>query len=306
MTTTRLVRARPWPGARWIAAGAALALVAAAAGWLVAHRIAAHPAPVRPLTSDRVLRAGPARLRVSVPWTPAKRPPAVPGLADAPAWTPYAGITTTVSVALLPAQDASLLPGALAQGKLPKPETAKLGGVQAHAYRGLRSGDSVLDVYVVPTTRGVLTLACAAAAQTPEAPAWCLNGLEQITVDGARPLRPAADTAYRLGAPVLLRTLDGARVRNRRALRAAHLYVGQARAARGLAATYQAAARAVAPLAPASGAAAAVPGALRTAAAAYGGLARAAVRRDKRAWSRSRAAVRRAEVTVARRVSAAR
>jgi hypothetical protein len=305
MTTTRLVRARPRPSARWIALGAALALVAAAAGWLVAHRIAARPAPAPQLTSDRVLRAGPARLRVSAPWTPARRPPAVPGLADAPAWTPYAGITTTVSVALLPAQSATLLPGALATGQLPRPESAKLGGVQARAYRGLRSGGSVLDAYVVPTTRGVLTLVCASGAETPEAPAWCLNGLEQITVAGARPLRPAADTAYRLAAAGILRPLDAARVRERRALAAAKRSAGQGAAATQLARAFTTAANRIAPLAPATGPAAGVPAALRRAATAYTGLARAAAHRDTRAWNRARAAVRGAEALVTQRVAAA-
>jgi hypothetical protein len=299
---------RPRPALRWVGAGLALVLVFAVAGWLVAHRIASRAPAAATDTTERLLEAGAARLRVSAPWTPARRAPAVPGLAGAPAWTPYAGLSTTVSVALLPAQQATLLPTALVRslsGALPRARTARLVGLHALAYHGVRSGQSLLDVYAIPTTRGVLTLVCTASGNASEAPAWCLNGLDSVTVAGAQPLAPAPDTAYRLGAPAVLRPLDRARVRDRRALRAAHLYGGQGRAARALASAYSAAARGLAPLVPASGAAAAVPDALRTAATAYGGLARAAAHKDRRAWNRARGAVARAEAAVKRRVAAA-
>jgi hypothetical protein len=299
---------RPRPAARWIGAGLALVLVGAVAGWLVAHRIASRAPAAAPDTTERVLGAGPARLRVSAPWTPARRSPAVPGLAGAPAWTPYAGLSTTVSVALLPAQQATLLPTALVRsvrGALPRAQTARLVGLHALAYHGVHSGRSLLDVYAIPTTRGVLTLVCTASGNASEAPVWCLNGLDGVTVEGAKPLTPAADTAYRLGAAAVLRPLDRARVRLRRALRAAHLYGGQGRAAASLAAAYRAAARGLAPLAPTTGPAAAVPGALRNAAAAYAGLARAAAHKDRGGWNRGRAAVARAEAAVKRRVAAA-
>src|SRR4051812_15643013 len=264
--TPRFAPGRERPSLRWIAAGLLVALAAAAGGWVVADRIAAR-APEDTPSGDRVLTAGPARLRVSVPWTPARRPPAVPGLEDAPAWTPYAGLATTVSVALLPAQHPALLPSALvaqAQGGLPRAETAKVVGLQARAYRGLRANGSVLDVYAIPTTRGVLTLVCTAGSGGP-APAWCLSGLDQITVSGASPLKPAADTAYRMRAPEILRTLDKSRVRGRRTLHGAERANGQERAARALAADYKRAAVALAPLAPRAGPAAKVPHALRRA-----------------------------------------
>ena len=43
-----------------------------------------------------------------------------------------------------------------------RPEKARVVGLEARAYRGVRTGDSVLDIYAIPTTRGVLTLVCAA------------------------------------------------------------------------------------------------------------------------------------------------
>ncbi len=299
---------RPRPALRWVAVGVALAVVGAVGGWFVAHRIASRAPAAAPGATERLLDAGPARLRVSAPWTPARRRPAVAGLTGAPAWTPFAGLSTTVSVALLPAQQATLLPTALVNsvsGALPRAQAARLVGLHALAYHGVRSGQSLLDVYAIPTTRGVLTLACTTGANAAEAPAWCLNGLDSVTVDGAKPLAPAPDTAYRLGAAAVLRPLDRARVGERRALRAAKRYAGQGHAAQALASAYLTAARALGPLVPASGAAAAVPGALRTAATAYQGLARAAAHRDRRGWNRARGAVARAETAVKTRVAAA-
>ena len=89
------------PSLRWVAAGLVVALVAALGGWLVAERIAADPATVPSVSKE--LQAGPARLKVSTDWAEVRSPPVLPGLAGAPAWTPYSGLATTVSVALVPA-----------------------------------------------------------------------------------------------------------------------------------------------------------------------------------------------------------
>jgi hypothetical protein len=289
-----------------MAVGVAVALVAGVGGWALAAHIAADPASVTSV--EQVLEAGPARLKVSTAWERAARPPALPGLDGAPAWTPYAGLATTVSVALVPADDPALVPAALvkaAEGGLPKAQTARVVGLQARAYRGVRTGDAVLDVYAIPTTRGVLTIVCAARNGGPEAPTWCLNGLEQITVDGAKPIAPAAGTAYRLRAPSTLKRLDAARVRQRVALRRSQGPVGQEQAARTLYKAYGDAAAELAPFAAASGEPSArVVAALRDAARAYRALGDAAQRRSQRAWARARTAVSRAERTLKTRVAA--
>ena len=137
----------------------------------------------------------------------------------------------------MPADDPALVPAALvkeADGGLPQPEKARVVGLQARAYRGVQTGDTVLDIYAIPTTRGVLTLVCAARSGGPEAPTWCLNGLDQITVEGAPPITPDAGTAYRMRAPAVMKDLDEVRVRQRVALRRAKGPVGQRRAARTL------------------------------------------------------------------------
>jgi hypothetical protein len=231
----------------------------------------------------------------------------LPGLDGAPAWTPYAGLATTVSVALVPADDPALVPAALvkaAEGGLPKPEKARVVGLQARAYRGVHTGDSVLDVYAIPTTRGVLTLVCTARNGGAEAPTWCLNGLDQITVAGAKPIAPDAGTAYRMRAPATLKALDAARVRERTALRRSKGPEGQERAARTLWRAYGAAAAELAPFAASGEPSARVVAALRDAARAYRALGDAAHRRSKPAWARARTVVSRAERTLKTRVAA--
>jgi hypothetical protein len=289
-----------------MAAGVAVALSAGIAGWAVADQIAADPAgtPV----SAQVLNAGPARLKVSSGWQAAKRPPALPGLESARTWAPYSGLATTVSVALVPADHAALVPSQLvaaAEGGLPRPEKARVVGLEARAYRGVVAAGNVLDIYAIPTTRGVLTLACAARSGAQEAPTWCLSGLEQITVEDAQPLKPEDATAYRLRAPQLLKALDEVRVSQRVALRRAKGPVGQERAARALYRSYLEAADALAPLAPEGEPPANVVAALREAARAYRALGDAAERRSKRAWARGRTAVSRAERALRESVAAA-
>ena len=115
----------------------------------------------------------------------------LPGLDNAPAYMPYSGLTTTVSVALVPADSASLVPAALvekADGGLPKAETARVVGLQARAYRGVLTGDSVLDIYAIPTTRGVLDPGVHGAQRLRGLADLVPEGLDQITVEGARPI----------------------------------------------------------------------------------------------------------------------
>jgi hypothetical protein len=288
-----------------MAVGLAVALAAGLGGWAVADRIAADP--VDAPSTQKVLDAGPARLKVSTGWARATRAPVLPGLDNAPAYMPYSGLTTTVSVALVPADSASLVPSALvekADGGLPKAETAKVVGLQARAYRGVQTGDSVLDIYAIPTTRGVLTLVCTARSGAEASPTWCLEGLDQITVEGARPITLNDATAYRMRAPAAMKDLDAVRVRERVALRRAKGPVGQERAAKKLWLAYAAAADELAPLGVKGEPSEDVVLALRDTARAYRKLNAAADHHSKRGWKRARAAVTKAEKTLKARVAA--
>ena len=305
-----MIRGRPdgreRPSLRWMAVGLAVALAAGLGGWAVADRIAADP--VTAPSTQKVLDAGPARLKVSTGWARAPRAPALPGLDNAPAYMPYSGLTTTVSVALVPADSASLVPAALikkADGGLPKAETAKVVGLQARAYRGVHTGDSVLDIDAIPPPRGVLTLVCAARSGAEASPTWCLEGLDQVTVEGARPITLNDATAYRMRAPAAMKALDAVRVRERVALRRANGPVGQERAANALRTAYFATADELAPLAVKGEPSEDVVTALRDAGRAYRKLGLAAGHRSRSGWQRARSEVSRAEKNFHLRVAAA-
>ena len=151
----------------------------------------------------------------------------------------------------------------------------------------------------------MLTIVCAAASGGPEAPTWCLNGLDQITVGGARPITPEAGTAYRMRVPAVMNDLDKVRVRERVALRRAKGPVGQRRAARTLWKAYGEAAGELSVLAPEGEPPARVVASLRDTARAYRQLGDAAKKRSKRSWARARSVVAKAEKDLKRRLAAA-
>jgi len=98
--------------------------------------------------------------------------------------------------------DASLVPPALrtaARDVPPKP--ARLGGYRAWSYGTLT---------VLPTTRGVLGVACA--------PAPCATAIRSVSIPGATILTPTRDLALRLRAPAPLAALDAARTTARTTL----------------------------------------------------------------------------------------
>ena len=189
----RQAHGRERPSLRWVAAGLVVALVAALGGWLVADRIAADPATVA-VGLEGAAAPGPARLKVSTDWAEVRSPPVLPGLAGAPAWTPYSGLADD---RLGRARAAPTMPRSSRASSSSRP-TAGCRGPRRRASSGSRrartaacaAGESVLDVYAIPTTRGVLTLVCSARSGAAEAPTWCLTGSTQITVSGAQPLKP--------------------------------------------------------------------------------------------------------------------
>ena len=105
------------------------------------------------------LSAGDLRLTLPQAWRPLSTPPAVAGLesANLAARGPRADIAVTV----LPPEGPTLLPKALvdeAGGIVPSPVSLQIDGRDALRYTGLSNGG--MDVYAVPTTSGVVTIAC--------------------------------------------------------------------------------------------------------------------------------------------------
>ena len=277
---------------------------------VVADRIAADPAPRRagrpegarrrPGAAEGLLGLGAGAAAARAARARRARRPGRPTRAS----------TTTVSVALVPGRHPALVPGRAgregrrraARGR----RRARVVGLEARAYRGVQTGDSVLDIYAIPTTRGVLTLVCAARSGGRRRPPGASNGLDQITVGAPGRSPPNAGTAYRMRAPAAMKGLDAVRVRERVALRRAKGPVGQERAARTLWRAYgdgrrassrrwrrrasrrrRSSPRCATPRAP------------------TGKLGDAAEQRSKRGWARARSAVAKAEKTLKRRLAAA-
>ena len=145
-----------------------LLLALLAAGYAVGKALSGdedEPAAPRPVSAKGFTLEAPAD------WTASARAAQVPGLtledsvhlagADgAGAGSLSAGFTTATGPTLLPTAFRDRV------GDTPEGTPVKLGSVEALRFEGLRPEgfDRRLNVYAVPTTRGVLTIACSAPA----------------------------------------------------------------------------------------------------------------------------------------------
>jgi len=297
---------------RW-AATAVLVAAAIVGGFLLSKTVASglrghDPESAAPRASETT-RASLGRLRVEpdAGWTQLDRAPAVPGFATdrSLAFSPYPGLNTVAIATLQGADDATLLPEQLRKDA-PRPSAGRLAGVPAWFYRGLTTGRWRLDAAVLPTSQGVITVACAVPSNAGEPPVDCLNGVRGISVTDATTLRPSASAAFQTGLPRAMIELDTARVGDRTAIRRAKTPAGQARAAARLRTAHRKAAERLAPVAADARGGATLVRALSTTADAYAALERAAKRRDKRQWTRARARARRAEGALATALARAR
>jgi hypothetical protein len=290
-----------WSGGLRMAAAGVLALaVAAAAGWWLGGAFRS-PQPVS--VADSTAGVESFQLRLSPDWTPA---PAAPGpeVKGGRSFAPTAGLPARALLVIGPAADPSLVPAAL-RAELPErldaPRRTKVAGLAAWTYPPVRDDKRVLQVTVVPTTRGVLAVACSAPPSTWSVALGCASGIRQAVPADGRALVPSADLAFRLRATDVLRELDVERVRGRKALVAAKRPAARTAASARLAGLHGDAASALAPFAVA-GATGGTVAALRGAARSYGALARAAGSESRPRFVRARAAVRRADGALARAV----
>ena len=193
-------------------------------------------------------------------------------------------------VTLAPSTHASLIPDGL-RARLtsapPSPAPSRHLGHAAWTYRELPTRDGrLLDVTLVPTTLGVLAIACSAMPEDLAAAADCATAMSALDLGGALPLRPRASLALRSALPPVVAKLNARRVRLRAALRRAETRRGQARVAVRLATTHERAGASLAARAPG-----ALPARLGRVGAAYRRLARAARRGRPRAFRRARRTV---------------
>lgn len=229
-------------------------LVACVAGIALGFAIAPGRAEVeqeeQPQPPRVGLRSGVARLPLPAGWEPLERRSSLPGLDEA---TAVRGVRADVALDIRAPEDASLLPADVVatSGDVPPPEPLRLGGRGAWGYELPASGpDRRLVALTVPTTGGVVTMACEARAEAIRlALGECAGALSGLQVEGARALAPAPESAARIALPDAIAKLNKERRSWRRALAGTRSPAGRAIAARRLAAAYDAAAGRLRPLA---------------------------------------------------------
>jgi len=188
----------------------------------------------------------------------------------------------------------SLLPKALrdAADRPPgRPTTVRLSGQRAWLYHAVpvRRSNETMELTVLPTTAGLVAIACLAPRLAFAAAGGCASELE-LTLQRGRALRPTDELGFRLQLRGVAADLDRERVADRASLRRSRTPRAQASAARQLAAAHARAAEALAPFAR-SDAAARVVASLRAASGGYEALSRSATADDRAAFAQARRAI---------------
>jgi hypothetical protein len=275
-------------------------IAAAVAGVLAVPVVDPRERPARP-ESGGVLRAGVASLPLAAGWEPARRS-TIPGLEHAASARTIFG---ELSLDVRTPDHPSLLPAALLDGvglATARPAPASAGSRRAWAY-DLPGSRSRIVALVLPTTEGVVTIACAGDESFAAELAFeCEDALAALRLDGAALLRPTAETAARTVVGPAISVLDEVRSTARRELASTRSPAARARAARRIAAAYEAAHRRLDPLA--RGDATPLPRELAALARAHRALAAASAKRDARAAARAGRAIERRERLLASRLRA--
>jgi hypothetical protein len=236
-------------------------------------------------------KSGVARIALPAGWEPLRRRSSLPGLNDATAvW----GLYSTVALDTRAPEDSSLLPAdvvAASAGDLPAPRLRELHGRRAWRYEIPGSRPSTrLVALTLPTTRGVVTIACEAdVAWIGAAAEDCEEAMGALQLEGASQLTPAPETAARIVLPATVARLNRQRRSGRRALAATRSPRRRSAAARQLARAYVTFADRLRPLA--AGEARRLPVACADLARQYRALAVASRRRDASSAHRAGAAI---------------
>jgi hypothetical protein len=215
----------PWSGHRgpWLAAGLlALAVVGSAIAFALSGdghtRRGGKPEAPRSLP-------GPAfALRLPPGWSVEPRPPALPGMRSA-ALIGLANQDRSVRVVAsrLPATSRTLLPAEFVRGMhgtASPPDTVRIGaGLPAWHYTGLThpAVNGLLDVYLVPTTRGVVTVACLADAASSLL-ADCWHAVSGLTLRGSQAVAPGPEAAFRAAVLPTIEQVESTRETAQRTL----------------------------------------------------------------------------------------
>ena len=296
--------------ARGLLIGVVGLVVLAAAGAALAFVAPSRESPPQP----RVESAGIVGLTAPGDWQRQAAPPRIPGfkVRDPVALAPPGGSGAGLVAGRVQATAPVLLPAAF-QRRLADPpqndDTVALGQVQAYRYAGLapRGFDGRMNVYAVPTSEGVATVACYAPLDAQEFLAQCERVASTLRLTGARPIPLGPDRRYAARLDQAIGRLNAARAAGGRRLQGARTPAGQARTAAGLSAAYRRAALSLAgaPLNTTEDAAnLRIVAALRTTQAAYARMASGARANDRGRYNAARAAVTRGEAAVQQAVEA--
>lgn len=289
--------------------GAAAALVIAGAGIAAGVITGGHKAATAtppPLTGSAA--NSDVAVRFPSTWTPSAASP----LGDALRLSEPVELKTAVSgggrfaAGLV---DGAVTPGLLpttvakaVSGTLPKPDRVRVGALSAYRYKNvsLRGVGGPVTVLAVPTTTGVLTLACAGSGA---AAAGCTTVAATATLRDGRPLNPGADATFARQLSQTIARINRDRTAARRRLASAAGPKRQAEAATAAATAYRRAATALQRMSPGP-ADRALHTALRAdatrTAQAYEALASAARREDRPAYHAASTSVHQREVALDR------
>jgi hypothetical protein len=241
---------------------------------------------------------GGVRVTVAGSWTRTGDASELAGVAGPPLLSlegPGTGVRAFVG--LLPFTTPSLLPSGFAQSPVAQPagERVLLGRrLNAYRYRGMRvpGHGGIFDVYAVPTTDGVATVACHAEGFIGWMQNECRRIADTLEIRPGHALPVAPDSAFRARLPVTMRALEDARRSARERLASASPGVAQAGPTAELAQAYGRAAGSLRSLAPTPPSAPSeIVDALTAARGGYAAVAAAVRRGDGSALTAARADV---------------
>jgi len=301
---TRAQRARRAGAMRraCVSLGAAVAIAAGAAGFVVAGALEDSPATSSPASAGRL------RLAVPADWRPSTPPAATSILRPADALVlaaPESSGTMLIAGTATAGASVELLRGL--DVRPPSGQLVSLGPTQARRYRTRSpTGTGPMTLYLAPTDRGVATVAClatstAAASFLPR----CDRVAASLRLAEGRFTPAAASPRQATGLARAFGRLNAARTTYRLQVRRTRTGAGQAAAARTLSRAHAREASALRSLVLTGlarpGGRASLRG-LERAAAAYRALAAAAARGDRRGYSTARGSALAADLRIRRAV----
>jgi hypothetical protein len=248
--------APPWPPrgrrrSRAVVLLALAALVNAGAGIALGVALTPDdpPAPrAQPVPEPETIAAGDLTATLPQGWEPLSSPPTLAGF-DGAETAGARGPSTELLLAVLPPEGPTLLPRALLEATgdvLPLPRILEVDGRQALHYQGL--ADGVADVYAVPTSAGVASIACVSGSSVALAHE-CDAAIDGVDIGRAAPIPADGRAAFAIGLPAVVARLNDARATGRRELARQSTPGGRARVSRSLAGSYRSAALRLTPLA---------------------------------------------------------